>query len=296
MPKDKKNDTDDLDSMREQFRQSQQKRQGGGGENSWDKLDDGKNMRRILPRPGSPKFYTDGWTHFNVGPNERALRCIDEANIDVERGLPKSGSKCPSCKKFLREQSRINSEYKKGDTDGHAEWKIAKDKYVPRHQFYSNSLVPDGDDSFDVKILAYGPQVWGQLMNFFLGDDTDVGDFTNVESGRMMNIKKEKKPGRDKRNVEYKVYPKELMDISDSWDDIKEALHDLDAAAGKILSVDEFIAVMKGIDPDKDKKDDDDDDDDDDGSSDDSSSEEEEEEDKPVKKNSSKLSKRRGDD
>jgi hypothetical protein len=128
-------------------------------------------------------------------------------------------------------------------------------------------------------------------MNFYIGDDTDVGDFTNVESGRMMNIKKEKKAGRDKRNVEYFVYAKEQMDITDSWDAIKEALHDLDAAAGKVLSVDEFIAVMKGIDPDKEKKEDDDDD-----SSDDSSSgeEEEEEDERPVK--NSKLSKKRRDD
>lgn len=308
MPKDKKKD-DDLDSMREEFRRHKEGRKRGSGENAWDKLSEGANLRRILPIPGSKKFYTDGWTHFNMGPNDRALRCIDEDSVDVERGLPKSTTKCPSCKKFLREQSRINSEYKKGDKDGHEEWRRAKDKYAPRRQYYSNDMIVDDDGSVEIKILAYGPQVWGQFMNYFLGDDTNVGDFTHPESGRMMNIKKEKK-SKAKRNVEYHVYAKDELDISDSWDEIKENLHDLDAAVGKILSKDEFIAVMKGIDPDKDKKEeeDDEDDDDDDDSSDDSSSgrrdedddedeeEEEDEDDRPVKKKSSKLSKKRRDD
>ena len=301
----------DLEDMREAFRRHKERAKGGGGDNSWDKLADGKNMRRVLPRPGEKKFYTEGWTHFNVGPNNRAVRCIDESKMNVDKGLPESGTSCPLCKKFLREQSRINSEYQKGDEDGRAEWKRAKDKYVPRHQYYSNVLVADKDGDVEVKILAFGTSIWEQMMNFYLGDDSDVGDFTNVESGRWVNIKREKK-GRDRRNVEYTVLPRsEMEDISDSWDDIKEALNDLDAAAGKLLSKDEIIAVMKGVDLNKgsDSDDDDDEDEDDDDTSSDSGSEEEEEEDedkdddedeKPSKKKS-KLSmkmkkKSRGDD
>lgn len=275
----------DLEDMRDAFRRHKERSKGGGSsENAWDKLGDGKNMRRVLQRPGEKKFYTEGWTHFNVGPNQRAVRCIDEAKINVDRGLPESGTKCPLCKKFLREQSRINSEYQKGDEDGRAEWKRAKDKYVPRHQYYANVLVADDDDDVEVKILAFGTQVWSQLLNYYLGDDTAIGDFTHPKSGRWMNIKKEKKGGRDRRNIEYKVFPaSESSDISDAWDDIKEALHDLDAAAGKILSKDEIIAIMKGVDlnkgSDSDDDDDDEDDDDDDDSSSDSGSDDEEEED-----------------
>jgi hypothetical protein len=302
----------DLEDMREAFRKHKERAKGGGGgDNAWDKLGDGKNMRRILPRPGERKFYTEGWTHFNVGPNNRAVRCIDEASINVDKGLPESGTKCPLCKKFLREQSRINSEYQKGDEDGRAEWKRAKDKFVPRHQYYSNVLVADEDDDVEVKLLAFGTQVWSQLMNYYLGDDTAIGDFTKPVSGRWMNIKKEKKGGRDRRNIEYKVFPaSESSDISDAWDDIKAALHDLEGAAGKIMSKDEIIAIMKGVDlnkgSDSDDDDDDEDEDEDDDSSSDSGSDEEEDEDKDDDeeerpKKSSKLSskmgkKKRGDD
>ncbi len=295
----------DLEDMRDAFRRHKdRKSSGGSGENIWDKLGDGKNMRRILQRPGEKKFYTEGWTHFNVGPNQRAVRCIDEDKINVDRGLPEPGTKCPLCKKFLREQSRINSEYQKGDEDGRAEWKRAKDKYVPRHQYYANVLVADDDGDVEVKLLAFGTQVWSQLLNYYLGDDTAIGDFTNPKSGRWMNIKKEQKGGRDRRNIEYKVFAaSESSDISDAWDDIKAALHDLDAASGKILSKDEIIAIMKGVDlnkgSDSDEDEDEDEDEDDDTSSDsgsdededdDEDEEEEDEDDRPVKKKKSKLS------
>lgn len=289
----------DLDDMKEAFKRHKEKAKGGGsGESSWDKLGDGKNMRRVLPRPGERKFYTEGWTHFNVGPNNRAVRCIDEGSINVDRGLPESATKCPLCMKFLREQSRINSEYAKGDEDGRAEWKRAKDKYVPRHQYYANVLVAGDDDEVEVKILAFGTQVWSQLMNYYIGDDTAIGDFTSPKSGRWMNLKKEQKGGRDRRNIEYKVFPaSESADISDSWDDIKEALNDLDAAVGKLMSKDEITAIMKGVDLNKGSAndDDDEDEDDDDDSSDSDSGEEEEteeEDERPSKK--SKLSSKMG--
>lgn len=279
-----RDEDDDLEEMRDAFRKHKAKKKSGGGgdgENAWDKFSEGKNMRRILPRPEKRKWYTEGYTHFRVGPNERAVRCIDEAMMDSETGRPKAGTKCPLCKKFLREQARINSEYKKGDEDGQAEWKRAKDKYVPRKQYYANVLVAD-DDGVEVKIMPFGTSVWDQLMNYFLGDDTQIGDFTDLESGRWMNIKKTQK-GRDKRNVDYDVYPAgETEDISDSWDDIEPNLHDLEAAVGKLLSKDEVIAIMKGVDLDKDEDDDSDDDDDDDDSASDSGSDEEEEEDEDA--------------
>ncbi len=254
----KKTETDDLSEMKEAFRRHKERAKGGGGagKSDYDKIEDGKNLRRFLPIPGEKKFYTESWTHFNVGPNNRALRCVDEAHIDPERAVPMSGTKCKRCKRFLREQARINSEYEKGDEDGQKEWKQAKDKYVPRHQFYSNVLREDDEGDFEVKVTNYGPQVWGQLMNYYLGDDTDVGDFTHPKSGKWMNIKRENKGGRNRRNVEYKVFPVDGPDISDNWSTIKEALHDLDAAAGKILSAEEFDAIERGVDVDKDSDDD----------------------------------------
>lgn len=317
--KSKKKSNDDLDEMREAFKHHKERAKGGGSsKNDWDKLSEGKNLRRVLPRPGTRKYYTEGWTHFNVGPNDRALRCLDEAHIDKERGLPTSGTKCPRCKRFLREQARINSEYKKGDPDGQEEWKRAKDKYVPRHQYYSNTLREDEDGDFEVKITAYGPQVWGLLMNYYLSDDADVGDFTHPESGTWLNIKKTNKGGRNRRNVEYTVFPVEGPDISDAWDTIKEALHDLDAAVGKIVSVEEFVAVEKGVDIEKDSDDDagddrskrrrksrddeseEEEDDDDDRDEEEEEEEEEDEDERPVKVKKSKLAdkmkKRRRDD
>lgn len=317
---------DDLDEMREAFRRHKSATKGGGGGKSdFDKLDDGKNLRRVLPIPEARKFYTEGWTHFGVGPNERAVRCIDEGKIDPERALPQSGTKCPRCKRFLREQARINSEYKKGDSEGQAEWGRMKQKYCARHQYYSNVLREDDEGDFEIKIMAYGPQIWGQLMNYYLTDDSNVGDFTHPESGTWLNFKKEdkggNKPGRRRRNVEYKVYPvDDGPSIEDGWGDIKEALHDLDLAAGNVLSVEEFVAIEKGVDSDKDPEDgrrerrrsrdeddddseddrrssrrrsrDDDDDDDEDGGDDDRDDEDDDEDDRRVDVKKSKLSKK----
>jgi hypothetical protein len=209
--------------------------------------------------------------------------------MDDKRGLPTPETKCPLCKKFLREQARINSEYPKGDEEGRAEWKRAKDKYVPRHQYYCNVLVPGDDDDVELKIMPFGTQVWGQLLNYYLGDDTEIGDFTDPADGRWMNIKKEHRGGRDKRNVEYKVYPaKDSEDISEAWDDIKEKLHDLEAACGKLLSVEEITAIMKGVDLNKGSGSDDDDGDEDEDEDDEEEEEEEkdddDDDDRPVKK------------
>jgi hypothetical protein len=140
-------------------------------------------------------------------------------------------------------------------------------------------------------------------MNYYVGDDTDVGDFTNPKSGKWLNIKKEAKGGKNRRNVEYKVFPVEGPDIYPAWKSIKEALHDLDQAPGKILSLDEFVAIEKGTDVSRDAGDDSSDGerrrskprDDDDGGSEDENADIDED-DRPVSKKKSSLSQRRRDD
>ena len=255
--------------MRDAYKRSKQRRGGGGaGKKDFDKFKDGNNRRRFLPVPGSRKFYTEGLTHFNMGPDhKRAFRCIDEAAIDSDSGLPTEGTKCPSCAKFVKLQAKINGKYKKGDKRGQRRWLDAKEEYVPRRQFYSNTLLKDEDGDLELKITVYGPQIWGQLMGYYVDeDDSNVGDFTKPASGRWMNVKRDN-TGRGRRNVDYTVYPGEkVFDISDIWEEVKGNLHDLEAAAGKILSREKVLAIMSGEDDEERGSDDDDDDDDEDTS------------------------------
>jgi len=102
-------------------------------------------------------------------------------------------------------------------------------------------------DQGDVKILACGEQIMEQLLTYFFEEDSEVGDFTDPESGRWMNIKRTGK-GKGDRQTKYIVRPGASSDSLDQWDEVKEMLHDLDKAAGELKSVEAVKALLEGDD------------------------------------------------
>ena len=301
-------DADDLARMKAKFKKQKDKEEGksGGGNDALDKLEEGKNNRRILPREGTREFYLQVAMHFGVGPDGKAVRCIGKLSED---GWPLPGTKCPLCKMFLKERARINEKYGKGSEEGKTQYLAAKDKYAPKPRYYMNVLRPDGE----VKVLTAGEMILSQLLEMWLEDDSTVGDFTDPENGRWLNIKKIKTGKRD-RDVKYKVIAADEAEEID-MDDLSEKLHDLDAVAGAVLSPEDIQAIMTGGADDDDDEDEDEDEDDasaddesgddddeeedgidddddeeedDDDEDEDEDDEEEEEEEKPAKKKKSK--------
>jgi len=298
--KSKSGGDDDLRKMRERHQRLKERSEnpgGGGGEKRFDELKVGKNLRRVLPRlvdgKINPQFYTESLMHFKVGPNQWTVRCIGDKFIDKKSGRPTPGTPCPICKKFLKEQDRVNSEYGKGDEEGKHEWKKAKEAYCPRVRYYFNVIDGEGE----VKLHSCGDQIMEQLLGYFFEDDSDVGDFTAVDGGSWMNFKRI----GDGRNTKYKVFPGDPAPIEDQWDTVKDMLHDLEAAKGEVRTAEQIVNIMKGVKEEDDESDDSSDDeeeeeDEDEEQEDDESEEEAEDDDeddedeRPIK--SSKLSKK----
>lgn len=296
--KSKSSGDDDLKKMRERHNRLKEKSEGGGGgsgEKKYDELKVGRNNRRVMPRIVDdkviPQFYTESFMHFKVGPNQWTVRCIGDKFIDKKTGRPTPGTPCPICKKFLKEQDRINGEHEKGDPEGKTLWKEAKDKFCPRVRYYFNVLTPDGD----ILLHSCGDQIMEQLLGYFFEDDSDVGDFTAIDGGCWLNFKRI----GDGRNTKYKIFPGDPAPIEDQWDQIKEMLLDLEAARGEIRSAESITNIMKGVKDDDggddDGSEDDDgsdadeeDDDDEDDEEEEDEDEEDDEDEKPIKK--SKLS------
>lgn len=260
---------EDLERMRRRFKQQQARKEGGSdeGDSSWLKLQPGRNMVRVLPRPGTSQFYIEAPVHYRVGPDQATVRCIDPEAIDDKNGRPKPQTRCPVCKKFVREQRAINSKYERGSERGKEKWLAALHAYSPKGRSIMNVLDKDGS----VKKMSAGPMIMEQLLSYYFEEDSEIGDFTALDSGRWMKIKRV----GEKRNTKYEVRPStDTEDITDRWDEIKEQLHDLDAACGEMLSAEEIKAVMEGS-----RDEDDASDDDDEGSAEDASDDESADED-----------------
>ncbi len=257
----KKPDKDaELEAMRRAYEKNKEAAdRRGSGSDDWKErtleLKIGSNVLFFLPRPGSAQFYTEALTHFKQGPDgKRVVRCIGELN---DKGRPIDGTKCPICRKFLSEQEYVNGKYPRGSEDGKAAWKRIAQKYLPNMRYYANVLTSEGE----VKLLPYGPQIQEQLMAYFFETDSEVGNFTDLREGRWMNVRCKSKldeRGKKSRNTKYEVRPSDTQNLLERelsktgkrrpsiWKQVKPLLHDLDAAAGKILTKDEILAIMRG--------------------------------------------------
>lgn len=216
---------------------------------------DGKNLRRILPRPGHALYYVTNHLHFRMGPDERTtLRCIAEPHhFHPVNGRPEPTTTCPVCKRFIREQARLNATYPRGDAESKALWAKAKAQFAPKTRHLFNVLTPEGD----VKVHGCGDMIMLQLHGYFHEtQDSQVGDFTDIESGRWMNIVRTGKAMLTK----YVVRPgASTQDITEEWPQIQTMLHDLDKAAGDLLSPAQIEGILKGVastDPDAEDEDD----------------------------------------
>jgi hypothetical protein len=232
-----------LKQMKQKAKELKDRSEGkGGGGNIWDELQYGKNLRRILPPADlSPQFYYEAPQHFRVGPDEKTVRCI--------------GDGCPICKRFEREVARINKKYGRGDEAGKAAYRDAANAFKAKARYFMNVInVGKTGDRNTVLVLGVGEQTLQPLLQYYFDDETGCGDFCDPETGRTMIIEKTGNPKKPKQ-TRYTVRMTEAAKPLANWDALREDLHDLEKAAGPLLSSAKIEAILEGTDEDDDKAD-----------------------------------------
>lgn len=206
-----------------QSKQEELKKSSGGSNYNFDKLEDGKNVRRILPPKGdSDMFYSEGFVHFGLGADgKKMVACLDTF-----------GKKCPVCE-YL---DSIKNSKDKADKELVQNAKKTK-------RIYINVLNRDSDDDEEKPmILPIGKMILKQVVDYIC--DPDYGDITDYEEGRDITITKSGKG----LNTEYSVIVKPKTTVaSEQYDEaeLDELLPDLEAMFQE-LSEDELVAILAG--------------------------------------------------
>ena len=198
-----------------------------GNNAAFDKLANGKNVRRILwPKGNKDLFYTEGYMHFGLGE--------DGKTSFVCRKTENPNNHCPVCE-YINQLQKSNN---KND-------KALADKIKGRKRVYMNVLDRNSDNgSEEIKILACGLTVQKQIISILC--DPDYGDVTDFESGHDITIKRE---GQG-LNTEYTVIPKPQQTPASttmSKEELEEAMPDLDDL-WRVPSVEDMEKVLYGED------------------------------------------------
>ena len=160
------------------------KMESRGSQIRYDKLTQGKNLRRILfPKGDYNNFYEEGYMHFGIGEDKKTFTC--PKTFDPR-------AKCPICEYSERmSKSKDKSEKQQGDM------------YRARKRAYVNVINRDSDNEIDEPlVLPIGTTILKQLIGIIC--DPDYGDITDFENGRDVTIKR----SGTGLNTEYDVLPK----------------------------------------------------------------------------------------
>ena len=200
-------------------------RQGSNAQ--WDKLQNGKNIRRVLwPKGDKDLCYSEGSIHFGLGEDGKtSLVCRKTLNPN---------SHCPVCDYInkLQQSKDLNDK------------KLA-DSLRARKRVYFNVIDRDSISGQDeIKIMAVGTTVQKQIIAILC--DPDYGDITDFDEGIDITIKRT----GQLLNTEYTVLPKRDRTPASTTmtkEQIEEAMPDLDAF-WVIPSVEDMEKVLYGDD------------------------------------------------
>lgn len=209
---------------------------GGGYSNTdYDKLQNGKSVRRVLwPKGEKDVFYSEGFLHFSLGAEgKKVATCPKTFN---------EKNPCPICEYVAQLQKSKSKQDKK-----------LANQIKAKRRIYINVLSRD-DEEETPKVLPIGVTILKGLLETIC--DPDYGDITDPETGRDVTITR-KGQGL---NTEYSVLPKPKSSVVSEdmeVDDIEEAMADLDALFIE-KSYDELQAILDGEDEEDDSKEEDD--------------------------------------
>lgn len=224
-----------MDSMKAKLDKESQST--GYSNASYDKLQQGKNVRRILwPKGDSESFYAEGYLHFSLGAEgNKVVTCPKTFN---------SKNRCPVCEYVEKLQKSKSKDDKK-----------LADDIKAKRRIYVNVLNRD-DEEEEPKVLPIGVTILKGILETIC--DPDYGDVTDAEEGRDITITRK---GQGLK-TEYSVLPKpKSSSVSEtlSEDEIEEQMTDLNSLFVE-KTYDEIEAVLNGEDSeDKDDEDEDED-------------------------------------
>lgn len=159
-----KTDLDKSRQMREQMEDTFWFKAPSGQGKTW-----GKSYVRVLPAHANMAgcFYWGVPIHFSIGPGQQNLPCPRRA----------FGQPCPVCQHGFSVRGKISDEEFRG--------------YMPSWQAYMNVVVLNEDgapkeDPPRVRVWSVSKKVLDMLLNDF----EETGDFTDLESGRDVEVRR----------------------------------------------------------------------------------------------------------
>lgn len=190
----------------------------------FDKLGDGKNVRRVLfPKGTSDTFFSEGYLHFGLGADGKTMVTCPKTWGKHER--------CPICE-------YVEQLKKSKDKD---EQQLAKD-ISARRRIYINVINRD-DDSEEPKVLAIGATVLKGILDTVC--DADYADVTDYSEGRDVTITKK---GQGLK-TEYSVLPKPKVTVASetySEEELDEKMTDLESLFVR-KSYEELEDILNGV-------------------------------------------------
>lgn len=204
------------------------------GDYTYDKLEKGSNVRRVLPPKGDKDtFFATGFMHFGLGDDgKRAVTCLETYG---------EGHKCPICS-YAEELSKSKNK----DDREYA-------KHISRvKRTYINVINRDNGED-EPMVLPIGATVLRGIVDLIC--DPDYGDITDFDEGTDITITKS---GSGLKTT-YAVTPKRNTSIASEEfdaDELDEKMADLDGLFRK-ESPAKLQAILDG--EDYDESDDDDD-------------------------------------
>ena len=208
----------------------------GGNNYGFDKLESGKNVRRILPPKGDKDiFWSEGFMHYSLGANGKTtVTCLDTF-----------GKKCPICEYLDSIQSSKNKE----------DQEMVRNCRKTKRIFIAVLNRDSTDEDESPLILGIGKSVLKGITDAIC--DPDYGDITDFETGRDITITK----SGTGLNTSYSVLPKPKETIASelySEEELDEKIPDLDSLFVE-KSPEELEAILKGEDYDEEDSEEEDD-------------------------------------
>lgn len=211
--------------------------QKSGGNADFDKLQSGKNVRRVLPPKGDKDvFWAEGYLHFGLGEDGKTTAtCLETYG---------QGKKCPICQYVEQLKQSKNK----------ADRKLAEDIKRTKRTYIA-VINRDSDDEEDKPVvLSVGKTILQPIIDLIC--DPDYGDITDFNEGRDITITKSGKG----MGTEYSVIAKPKTSIATedlTEEELDEAIPDLESMFVK-RSAEELQAILDGVDLEDDSDDDDD--------------------------------------
>lgn len=213
-------------------------KKSGNYNTDYDKLEKGKNVRRVLPPKGeNDVFWSEGFLHFGLGSDgKKTVTCLETYG---------EGKKCPICQ-YVEELKKSKNK----------EDKQLADRIRRTKRTYIAVLNRDAEEEKPL-VLPVGQTIMKQIVDLIC--DPDYGDITDFEDGRDITITK----SGSGLNTEYSVIAKPKTTIASedyTAEELDAELPDLDALFVR-KSPEELQAILDG--DDEDSSDDDEDEDED---------------------------------